>query len=177
MEKEGGVSLKEQAALVAGHSLGEYSALAAAGTLTVSDAARLLRIRGRAMQKAVPPGEGAMAALIGVELGAGCRDMRGGRAGAGERRNWREAAGEKEVIEPANDNGGGQVVVSGHRGRGGAGRRDRQGTRRAPGDAAAGLGTVPLRAHGASRRGDGRGVGYGLARAASCSRGRQCVGR
>src|ERR1700744_4349493 len=68
LEDEAGVDLKRDAAFVAGHSLGEYSALAAARALSVADAARLLRIRGRAMQKAVPVGKGAMAALIGLEL-------------------------------------------------------------------------------------------------------------
>src|ERR1700722_6491731 len=69
LEQEAGVDLVRDAAFVAGHSLGEYSALAAARTFSVGDAARLLRIRGRAMQKAVPVGAGAMAALIGIELG------------------------------------------------------------------------------------------------------------
>src|SRR5437588_8038400 len=68
LETEAGIKLERDAAFVAGHSLGEYSALAAAGSLTISDAARLLRIRGRAMQRAVPVGAGAMAALIGLEL-------------------------------------------------------------------------------------------------------------
>jgi [acyl-carrier-protein] S-malonyltransferase len=91
----------ERAAYVAGHSLGEYSALAAAGSLSVADAARLLRIRGRAMQDAVPVGVGAMAALLGLDLEAA-------RAIAAE-----AAAG--EVCDTANDNGAGQVVVSGNR--------------------------------------------------------------
>ncbi len=96
-----GVSIESHAAYVAGHSLGEYSALAAAGSLSVADAARLLRIRGNAMQKAVPAGEGAMAALLGLDLDAA-------RAIAAE------AAG-GEVCEAANDNAPGQVVVSGHK--------------------------------------------------------------
>jgi len=98
---EAGVDLKRDAAFVAGHSLGEYSALAAAGSLALADAARLLRIRGRAMQAAVPVGEGAMAALLGLEFAAA-----------------REAALEAAqgaVCQAANDNGGGQVVVSGAR--------------------------------------------------------------
>src|SRR5216683_178341 len=99
LETEAGVKLERDAAFVAGHSLGEYSALAAAGSLTISDAARLLRIRGRAMQRAVPVGAGAMAALIGLELEAAA-------AVAAE-------AAENLVCEAANDNGGGQVVVSG----------------------------------------------------------------
>jgi [acyl-carrier-protein] S-malonyltransferase len=99
LETEAGIKLDRDAAFVAGHSLGEYSALAAAGSLTISDTARLLRIRGRAMQRAVPVGAGAMAALLGIEL-----EMAVAIAA--------EAAG-NEVCEAANDNGGGQVVVSG----------------------------------------------------------------
>ena len=68
LETEGGLDLARDAAYVAGHSLGEYSALAAAGSLSIADSARLLRIRGRAMQKAVPVGAGAMAALLGLEF-------------------------------------------------------------------------------------------------------------
>jgi [acyl-carrier-protein] S-malonyltransferase len=96
-----GVDLAGSVAFVAGHSLGEYSALAAAGSLSVADTARLLRIRGRAMQEAVPVGAGAMAALIGLDLDA-ARDVAG-------------AAAEGQVCQAANDNGGGQVVVSGDR--------------------------------------------------------------
>src|SRR3569833_1943247 len=70
LEAEAGVDLRRDAKFVAGHSLGEYSALAAAGALTISDTAKLLRIRGRAMQQAVPVGSGAMAALLGMELDA-----------------------------------------------------------------------------------------------------------
>jgi [acyl-carrier-protein] S-malonyltransferase len=101
LEAEADVDLKRDAAFVAGHSLGEYSALAAAKALSIADAARLLRIRGRAMQKAVPVGVGAMAALIGLELG----DVQAIAA---------EAAG-VGVCAAANDNGGGQVVLSGER--------------------------------------------------------------
>jgi [acyl-carrier-protein] S-malonyltransferase len=101
LETEAGVELARDAAFVAGHSLGEYSALAAARSLSVADAARLLRIRGRAMQKAVPVGAGAMAALIGVEL-------EGARAIAAEA----AAAG---ICEVASDNGGGQIVLSGEK--------------------------------------------------------------
>lgn len=90
------------ASCVAGHSLGEYSALAAAGALSVADTARLLRIRGEAMQKAVPVGVGAMAALLGLDFEA-----------AGE---VAEAAAQGEVCQAANDNDPGQVVVSGHKG-------------------------------------------------------------
>ena len=101
LESEAGVDLKRDAAFVAGHSLGEYSALAAARALSVADAARLLRIRGLAMQKAVPVGKGAMAALIGLELG----DVKSIAAEAG-------SAG---ICAAANDNGGGQVVLSGEK--------------------------------------------------------------
>ena len=95
-----GVGVHHHVAYVAGHSLGEYSALAAAGALSVADAARLLRIRGKAMQQAVPVGIGAMAALIGMELDAA--------------RQVAAEAAQGEVCEAANDNGGGQVVISGH---------------------------------------------------------------
>ena len=101
LEAEAGVDLGRDAAFVAGHSLGEYSALAAAQSLTIADAARLLRIRGRAMQKAVPVGVGAMAALVGVKFDQA-------KAIAAEA----AAAG---VCAAANDNGGGQVVLSGEK--------------------------------------------------------------
>ncbi len=110
LESEGGFKLEDKAVLVAGHSLGEYSALAAAGALSLSEAARLLRLRGAAMQKAVPAGEGAMAALLGVELElarAICAD-----AAVLRHEDGRE---EHQVVEAANDNGGGQVVISGAR--------------------------------------------------------------
>jgi [acyl-carrier-protein] S-malonyltransferase len=94
-----GVDVATAARFVAGHSLGEYSALVAAGSLTIADAARLLRARGRAMQTAVPAGEGAMAALLGV-------DMEVATAVAAE-------AAEGEVCDVANDNAPGQVVLSG----------------------------------------------------------------
>ena len=99
LEAEAGLDLRRDAAFVAGHSLGEYSALAAAGTFSLADTARLLRTRGRAMQKAVPVGTGAMAALIGLQL----EDV---AAVAAE-------AAQGQVCQAANDNGGGQVVVSG----------------------------------------------------------------
>jgi [acyl-carrier-protein] S-malonyltransferase len=101
LEAEAGVGLERDAAFVAGHSLGEYSALAAAQSLTITDAARLLRIRGRAMQKAVPVGVGAMAALIGVELD--------------DAKSIAVEAAVGEVCTAANDNGGGQVVLSGEK--------------------------------------------------------------
>ncbi|MGC1780095.1 MAG: ACP S-malonyltransferase [Xanthobacteraceae bacterium] len=99
LEAEAGVDLRRDAAFVAGHSLGEYSALAGAGALSIADAARLLRIRGRAMQKAVPVGVGAMAAMIGIEL-ADVRAIASEVADVG-------------VCAAANDNGGAQVVMSG----------------------------------------------------------------
>ncbi|RWC50102.1 ACP S-malonyltransferase [Mesorhizobium sp.] len=98
-----GFSLKGKVAYVAGHSLGEYSALAAAGFVSVADAARLLRIRGNAMQAAVPAGEGAMAAIIGLEqadVEAACAEAAQG-------------TGNGSVCQIANDNGGGQLVISG----------------------------------------------------------------
>ncbi|TPI38888.1 ACP S-malonyltransferase [Mesorhizobium sp. B3-1-6] len=96
-----GFSLKDKVAYVAGHSLGEYSALAAAGFVSVGDAAKLLRTRGNAMQAAVPAGEGAMAAIIGLEqvdVEAACAE-----------------AAKGSVCQVANDNGGGQLVISGAR--------------------------------------------------------------
>jgi [acyl-carrier-protein] S-malonyltransferase len=99
LEAEAGLDLKRDAQFVAGHSLGEYSALAAAGAFTIADTARLLRTRGQAMQKAVPVGVGAMAALIGLEFDAAA-------AVAAD-------AAQGQVCQAANDNGGGQVVVSG----------------------------------------------------------------
>jgi [acyl-carrier-protein] S-malonyltransferase len=101
LEAEAGVDLARDAAFVAGHSLGEYSALAAAQALSIADAARLLRVRGRAMQKAVPVGVGAMAALVGVEFG--------------EAEAIAAKAASEGVCAAANDNGGGQVVLSGER--------------------------------------------------------------
>ena len=101
LQAEAGLDLKRDAKFVAGHSLGEYSALAAAGAFSIADAARLLRTRGQAMQKAVPVGVGAMAALLGLDYDAA-------KAVAAE-------AAQGEVCQAANDNGGGQVVVSGHK--------------------------------------------------------------
>jgi len=101
LEAEAGVDLVRDAQFLAGHSLGEYSALAAARAFTIGDAARLVRIRGRAMQRAVPVGTGAMAALLGLEFDQAV-------AVAAE-------AAQGEVCQAANDNGGGQVVVSGNR--------------------------------------------------------------
>jgi [acyl-carrier-protein] S-malonyltransferase len=102
MEKEGGLRLSEKADFVAGHSLGEYSALCAAGAFDLATTARLLKLRGKAMQAAVPVGEGAMAALLGA-------DIEKAQALA-------DAAAEGEICAVANDNDPSQVVISGHRG-------------------------------------------------------------
>lgn len=100
LQQDGGVSLQKSSRFVAGHSLGEYSALCAAGAMELSDTARLLRRRGQAMQQAVPVGEGAMAALLGLDL----ETALGVAADAAD----------GEVCDPANDNATGQVVVSGN---------------------------------------------------------------
>ena len=101
LESGGGFDIGRHAAYVAGHSLGEYSALAAAGALSVGDAARLVKRRGQAMQQAVPVGVGAMAALLGVGMEAA--------------REIAAVAADGQVCAVANDNGPGQIVVSGHR--------------------------------------------------------------
>lgn len=100
LEKEGNLKLSDICDYALGHSLGEYSALAACGALTVTDTARLLRIRGQAMQEAVPVGQGAMAAILGLELD--------------EVRTVAEEASQGQICVAANDNAPGQVVVSGH---------------------------------------------------------------
>ncbi|GGJ23143.1 ACP S-malonyltransferase [Neoroseomonas lacus] len=105
LEAEGGFRLAERVALVAGHSLGEYSALTAAGAFDVATAAGLLRLRGEAMQQATPPGTGAMAALLGAEI-----DL---ARSICEKAAPDPETGKAEVVEAANDNGGGQVVISG----------------------------------------------------------------
>ena len=104
LETEGGFSLADRASWVAGHSLGEYSALTAAGALTLTEAAGLLRIRGRAMQDAAPVGIGAMAAILGLDLEAVVKVVAAAVA---------EGA-KGDVCTAANDNAPGQVVVSGH---------------------------------------------------------------
>jgi [acyl-carrier-protein] S-malonyltransferase len=101
LEVEAGLDLAREAQFVAGHSVGEYAALAAAGAISVADAARLVRIRGSAMARAVPAGAGAMAALMGVDFAQA--------AGIAA-----EAA-QGQICQAANDNGGGQVVISGDR--------------------------------------------------------------
>lgn len=99
LEDQGNWKIGEKAAFVAGHSLGEYSALAAAGTFSLADTARLLKTRGQAMQKAVPVGQGAMAALLGAEFE--------------QAKEIAAEAAQGEVCEAANDNASGQVVISG----------------------------------------------------------------
>jgi [acyl-carrier-protein] S-malonyltransferase len=104
LEAEAGLDIARQASFVAGHSLGEYSALAAAGALAIGDAARLLRIRGDAMQRAVPVGVGAMAAIIGLDFA---------QVSAIAARAVGDLQAQGAVCQAANDNGGGQVVISG----------------------------------------------------------------
>ena len=101
LEQDKGISLKDKVKFVAGHSLGEYSALTVVGSLGLEDAARLLKIRGQSMQAAVPVGEGAMAALLGLDLP--------------DAQKLAEAAADGDVCQAANDNAPGQVVVSGAR--------------------------------------------------------------
>jgi len=101
LEREGCINLAEKAAYVAGHSLGEYTALCAAGAFSLADTARLLKLRGQAMQAAVPVGIGAMAALLGADIDKATR--------------LAEAAAEGQVCTVANDNDPTQVVISGHR--------------------------------------------------------------
>ena len=101
LESQGKLDLGKAASFVAGHSLGEYSALAAAGTFSLADTARLLKLRGQSMQKAVPVGVGAMAALLGSEYE--------------QAKEIAAEAAQGQVCEAANDNGAGQVVVSGHK--------------------------------------------------------------
>jgi [acyl-carrier-protein] S-malonyltransferase len=102
LTNEGGVDLAKVANFVAGHSLGEYSALCAAGSFDLATTAKLLKLRGQAMQQAVPVGEGAMAALLGADLALA--------------RRLAEVAAQGEVCAVANDNDPGQVVLSGHKG-------------------------------------------------------------
>jgi [acyl-carrier-protein] S-malonyltransferase len=100
LEREGGLDLAESAEFVAGHSLGEYSALAAAGSLGVADTAKLLKLRGQAMQEAVPMGEGSMAAILGLDMD--------------QVEEIAAEAADGEVCDAANDNAPGQIVVSGN---------------------------------------------------------------
>ncbi len=167
LETEAGLIVARDAAFVAGHSLGEYSALCAAGSLTLEDTARLLRLRGEAMQKAVPVGEGAMAALLGLDFGAAVKIAT-------------EAASdlylEGAICQAANDNGGGQVVVSGTKA---AVERAMElaklaGAKRAV--AAPGQRPVPLRADAAGRRSDGGGAQGGRDPSAEAAARRQRAG-
>ncbi|MBS1240477.1 MAG: fabD [Proteobacteria bacterium] len=102
LEKEGGLTITEKGDCVAGHSLGEYTALCAVGAFKLADAARLLKLRGQAMQAAVPVGAGAMCALLGADVE--------------KAQKLAEVAAEGEICQVANDNDPGQVVLSGHRG-------------------------------------------------------------
>ncbi len=102
LEQEGGITLADKADFVAGHSLGEYTALCAAGAFSLADTARLLKLRGQAMQAAVPVGVGAMCALLGADID--------------KAQKLAEAAAEGEVCTVANDNDPTQVVLSGHKG-------------------------------------------------------------
>jgi len=106
LEKEGGMDLPNVAKFVGGHSLGEYSALTAAGALTISDASKLLKARGLAMQQAVPVGVGAMAALLGMDIGPAEEVVA----------EAEKAAIDGGICVAANDNADGQVVLSGHKG-------------------------------------------------------------
>lgn len=101
LEKQGNITVAEKANFVAGHSLGEYPALCAAGVISLADTARLLKLRGESMQQAVPVGVGAMAAILGLDF-----DVVADIA---------EKAAENEICAAANDNSDGQVVVSGHK--------------------------------------------------------------
>ncbi len=163
LQAEAGVDLARDAQFVAGHSLGEYSALAASGALSLADTARLLRTRGLAMQKAVPVGVGAMAALLGLDFDVAS-------AVAGE-------AAQGQVCEAANDNGAGQVVVSGDKAAVERAVEIAKSQRRQARDAAAGIRTLPLRADAACRRGDGGSAGEGEHPAAGRAGRRQCAGQ
>ena len=101
LEKEGGLTIADKGDCVAGHSLGEYTALCAVGAFSLADAARLLKLRGQAMQAAVPVGEGAMCALLGADVE--------------KAQKLADAAAEGQVCQLANDNDPGQVVLSGHK--------------------------------------------------------------
>ena len=139
LEKEMGLDVAKHAYLVAGHSLGEYSALCAAGAFTLADTARLLKTRGQAMQSAVPVGEGGMTALIGADIEQ-AEDVA------------KEAAAAGGVCVVANDNAPGQVVISGTLDALARAARHRQGQRHQARLAAGGLRAVPLPADAAGRR-------------------------
>ena len=163
LEVEAGVDLAREAQFVAGHSVGEYAALAAAGSLSFADAARLVRIRGSAMARAVPAGAGAMAALLGVDFAQAAAIA--------------EEAAQGQVCQAANDNGGGQVVISGDRAaveRAVAIAKD-QGVRRAMMLPVSGA--VPFRPDAAGRRGHARCAGEGRDQAAGGAAHRQRAGQ
>ena len=103
LEREGGTTLQRKALLVAGHSLGEYSALAAAGAFTIQAAARLLKLRGQAMQKAVPAGMGAMAALLGADMAQAAEICARSRARSRNRQAGDCAAGQRQRRRPGGD--------------------------------------------------------------------------
>ena len=147
LEAEAGLNLAGDAAFVAGHSLGEYSALTAAGALRLADAARLVRLRGQAMQKAVPVGVGAMAALLGLEFDDAVAVA--------------SAAAEGQICQAANDNGGGQVVISGEKAAVERAVELAKIARRQAGDDASGLRAIPLQADAAGGRRHGAGAGGG----------------
>ena len=163
LETEAGVDLARDARFVAGHSLGEYSALAAAGALSIADTARLLRIRGRAMQKAVPVGTGAMAALLGL-------DFEQAVTVAAE-------AARDQVCQAANDNGGGQVVVSGDKAAVERAVETRQSKGRQARHDAASLRSLPLHTDATCGRRDGGSAGRGHGEVAGGAGRRQCVGQ
>ncbi len=144
LEKEHGITVAGTAACVAGHSLGEYSALAAASTFSIADTARLLKVRGKAMQAATPVGTGAMAALLGLDFPAAAAAAAEGAQG--------------DVCQAANDNSDGQVVISGHKAAVERGCRDCQGQGRQARSDAAGLRTLPLCADAACCGCHGRGA-------------------
>ena len=160
LTREGGVALEKAAQFVAGHSLGEYSALCAAGSFDLATTAKLLKLRGQAMQAAVPVGVGAMAALLGADLELAQRIA--------------AAAAEGEVCTVANDNDPSQVVHVRPQGRDRPRHRHRQGHGRQARGAAAGVGAVPLPADAARRRRHGRGAGQDGDRAAARAALRQC---
>ncbi|MEM8833890.1 MAG: ACP S-malonyltransferase [Pseudomonadota bacterium] len=110
LRKQGGIKMDEACAFMAGHSLGEYSALTAAGSLEIADTAKLLKTRGKAMQKAVPVGVGAMAAILGMDL-PDVQEIAQKSMAQANNDNAQDM-----VVQAANDNSVGQVVVSGHKG-------------------------------------------------------------
>ena len=161
LEAEAGLNLARDASFVAGHSLGEYSALAAAGSLGVGAAAKLLRVRGLAMQEAVPVGTGAMAALLGLDYDAALAIAKQAADETGRRRDLRGR--QRQWRWP----GCGVRVPR----RSASRDRNRQGARRAPFNSVAGVGAVSLRLDATRRRGNGGGARHGRHQAAlRCAR-------